>query len=192
MAPAIVATLFLLAPAIAQASCFDDAAGRYGVDPILLKAISWQESRGHANAVGPTLRDGNVALGAMQINTNHLPELGKYGIGRNALFDGCTSVNVGAWILARCIRDVGATWNAVACYYAGPKSKATAAKLAYIRSVQKHYRAFKRLEAARNAGNPQSPAAEQISQVLHPVRVADAVAASSVPNRAMMVWGRDE
>lgn len=73
------------------AVCWDEAASMYGTDPILLKAIGWKESRGHVGAVGSLLKDGNRALGLMQINTIHLPALRKQGITRNDLFDPCTS-----------------------------------------------------------------------------------------------------
>lgn len=146
----LIAVLFLLIPVVAQASCFDDAAKRYDVESALLKAIAWQESRGHANAVGPQLSNGHVAVGVMQINTNHLDELAPYGIQRKQLFNGCTSVNVGAWILAKCIKDVGRTWNAVGCYYAGAKSKNFTAKKQYVSSVKKHYRGYKQQESQKH------------------------------------------
>ena len=47
---------------------------------MLLKAIAWKESRGWTGAVGPKLKDGNRALGLMQINTIHLPNLARFGI----------------------------------------------------------------------------------------------------------------
>lgn len=117
---------------------------RFGIDPLLLKAIAWKESRGHADAVGPLLKDGNVALGQMQINTVHLPELRKFGIERRHLLNACVSQEVGAWVLADCMSKFGATWKSVGCYYTGPKSSNVVAQLEYVRDVQRFYAGYKK------------------------------------------------
>ena len=182
-----VTALFLLAPFAAHASCFEDAATRYGVDAALLKSIAWQESRGHTNAVGPRLPDGNIALGEMQINTNHLDELKPYGIRRADLFNGCTSVNLGAWVLAKCIKNVGRTWNAVGCYVAGAKSKNVAAKAAYVRAVKKHYQGYAHQNANALMNATQERATKHAERPARPLTVASA---ASRPK--MMVWGANE
>lgn len=125
------------------ANCWDDAAKKYNIDPVLLKAIAWKESRGRVNAIGPKLPDGNRALGLMQINTIHLPHLKKFGIKREDLFDACTSQHVGAYVLADCIQRFGQTWKAVGCYYSGPASKNTSAQIVYVKDVQRFYAGYK-------------------------------------------------
>ena len=125
-----------------QAHCWEKIGARYKIDPLLLKAIAWKESRGKADAIGPKLKDGNRALGMMQINTIHLPKLAEYGIFREHLFKVCTSQEVGAWVLSSCIRQFGNTWKAVGCYYTGGASKNTAAQIAYVRDVQRFYRGY--------------------------------------------------
>mgnify|MGYP000207967066 CR=1 FL=1 len=145
----IILFLSVTFPIAASATCWEAAGERYGIDPILLKAIAWKESRGHPNAVGPKLKDGNVALGLMQINTVHLPTLAQFGIRRENLFDACTSQEVGAWVLSNCIGEFGATWKAVGCYYAGPKSKNTVAQIGYVKDVQNFYAGYKRQEQQR-------------------------------------------
>lgn len=141
---------FLL-PAAAWATCWNEAGRGHGIDPLLLKAIAWKESRGWTGAVGPRLRDGNRALGLMQINTIHLPSLARFGIGREQLFDACTSQKVGAWVLANCIQRFGATWKAVGCYYAGPASTNHSAQAAYVRDVQRFYEGYRWQAAAAPA-----------------------------------------
>ncbi|KVP38372.1 lytic transglycosylase [Burkholderia ubonensis] len=135
-------------PSSALASCWSEAAALYDVDPILLKAIGWHESRGWSGAKGPVLPDGNRAIGVMQINTVHLPILTRAGIRREDLLDACTSEKVGAWVLANCIKQFGPTWKAVGCYNTGPASSNVAAQLRYVRSVQRYYSAYQR-DAAR-------------------------------------------
>jgi soluble lytic murein transglycosylase-like protein len=136
----------MFAPLVASATCWEAAGSKYRIDPLLLKAIAWKESRGLPSAVGPKLRDGNVALGLMQINTVHLPTLARFGIDRQKLFDACTSQEVGAWVLSDCIAQFGSTWKAVGCYYAGPKSTNTAAQVSYVRDVQRFYAGYQRQE----------------------------------------------
>lgn len=133
--------LFVL-PGAALATCWGDAAARYHVDPLLLKAIAWQESRGWTGAVGPVLPKGNRALGLMQINTVHMPLLAKRGIRKEDLFDPCVSQHVGAWVLADCIQKFGATWKAVGCYNTGPNSDDLDAQARYAEAVKRHYAGY--------------------------------------------------
>ncbi|WP_080947424.1 lytic transglycosylase domain-containing protein [Moraxella bovoculi] len=123
-------------------ACWTEAGQKYDIDPLLLMAIGWKESNGRPNAVGPPLPDGNVALGLMQINTIHLPELRKWGIRRNDLFNPCTSIHVGAYVLRDCINRFGEIWRSVGCYYGGPNSKAYTAMKNYSRDVQKYYASY--------------------------------------------------
>lgn len=140
----LIIAAIVLYPSFAVASCWEQAGQNYGIDHLLLKAIAWNESRGWTGAVGPKLKDGNRALGLMQINTIHLPELARYGINKEDLFDACVSANVGAWVLADCIQKFGPTWKAVGCYNAGPRSKNVAAQVKYIKDVQKFYDGYRR------------------------------------------------
>lgn len=140
--PAVVTVATLCGPR-ASAACWEAAGQRYGVDPLLLQAIAWKESRGWTHAVGPQLPDGNRALGLMQINTIHLPALARFGIGREHLFDACISQNVGAWVLADCMSRFGSTWKAVGCYYAGPASRNVRAQAQYVADVQHFYAGYR-------------------------------------------------
>ncbi|HHV7523698.1 TPA: lytic transglycosylase domain-containing protein [Burkholderia orbicola] len=154
---ALLVGAIVFAPAIAWASCWDEAGREQGIDPLLLKAIAWQESRGWTNAVGPKLPDGNRAIGLMQINEVHLPTLKKFGIRREHLFDACVSQRVGAWVLADCIHRFGATWKAVGCYNTGPASTNTAAQERYVRSVQRFYQGYRQQaenQAEKQASTP--------------------------------------
>ena len=48
-----------------------------------------------------------------------LPELQKFGITREKLFDPCVNINVGAWILAQAVQKLGYNWNAIGAYHTG-------------------------------------------------------------------------
>jgi soluble lytic murein transglycosylase-like protein len=128
------------------ASCWENAGQEYGIDPLLLKAIAWKESRARSDALGPVLPDGNRALGLIQINSIHLPILEIAGIHRDDLFDACVSQRVGAWLHADCIHRIGPTWKAVGCYYTGPASKNITAQVEYARDVQRYYDGYLRQE----------------------------------------------
>jgi hypothetical protein len=104
-----------LTPA-AQADCIDDAAARYQVNAVVLRAIGWQESRLQPQALGRNA-NGSVDIGAFQINSVHLSELGRYGIDRAALADGCTNADVAAWHYRRQIERLGNSWQAVGAYH---------------------------------------------------------------------------
>ncbi len=52
---ALTAAASFLLPVAASATCWDTAGRGYGIDPLLLQAIAWKESRGWTGAVGPKL-----------------------------------------------------------------------------------------------------------------------------------------
>lgn len=96
--------------------CIRSAAAYHGVNGDVLKAIIWIESRMRRNAVNIN-GNGSKDLGAAQINSIHLPRLQRFGITEERLLDGCTSVYVGAWLLAELIAEKGNTWEAVGSYH---------------------------------------------------------------------------
>jgi soluble lytic murein transglycosylase-like protein len=99
-----------------QASaCWEDAATRYNVNPYLLYAIAKTESSLNPVAYNRN-KNGSYDIGLMQINSIWLPTLRKYGLDEKQLLDPCTSIHVGAWILAQNIRRMGNSWDAVGAY----------------------------------------------------------------------------
>lgn len=111
----IAATLLCAAP-LARADCFEDAAGYQHVNPWVLRAIAWQESRGRADAIHRN-RNGTIDYGKMQINSIHLRRLSSYGISKDALMHPCISVYVAAWRLREMTNKYGNTWAAVGAYH---------------------------------------------------------------------------
>ncbi|WP_408582419.1 lytic transglycosylase domain-containing protein [Paraburkholderia atlantica] len=106
----------LAAAPFARANCFDDAAAYQHVNPLILRAIAWQESHNRADAMHVNA-NGSVDYGLMQINTIHLPALARYGIGKDALMSPCKSVYIAAWQLRRQMIKYGNTWAAVGAYH---------------------------------------------------------------------------
>ena len=114
-------------------ACWHEAAARYQINSTLLQAIAATESAMNPRAVGRN-RNGSRDVGLMQINSAWLPTLEKYGITERDLFDPCTSIHVGAWILAGNISRLGYTWEAVGAYNAvSPTRRRT-----YIEKVRRH------------------------------------------------------
>lgn len=101
--------------------CFDAAAAYQHVNPMILRAIAWQESHNRADAKHVN-NNGSVDYGVMQINTIHLPMLARYGIGREELMSPCKNIYIAAWQLRRMILKYGNTWAAVGSYHSATPS----------------------------------------------------------------------
>jgi soluble lytic murein transglycosylase-like protein len=102
------------------ADCYSQAAARYGVPDKLLRAIARVES-GTLNAATAENenKDGTRDIGRMQINTRWLGALKQFGITEDSLRNECTSIQVGAWILADNVNRLGLSWDAVGAYNVG-------------------------------------------------------------------------
>lgn len=123
----------------AHANCWQLAGSRYHIDPLLLYAIAKVES-----GLNPSARnlnsDGSHDIGLMQINSRHLPALAQFGITeQHLLTQPCTSVIVGAWVLAGFIREKGYDWQAVGAYNAGTRPGRDARRSRYAATVWRYY-----------------------------------------------------
>lgn len=99
-------------------ACWEEAATKYGVNAHLLYAIAKTESSLNPLAINRN-KNGSYDIGLMQINSIWLPTLRKHGLSERELYDSCTSIQVGAWILAQNIRRLGNSWDAVGAYNSG-------------------------------------------------------------------------
>ena len=122
-----------LCAAFPAQACWDAAAQRYQLSSALLYAIARTESGLNPLAIG---RNGNGSrdIGLMQINSAWLPTLASHGITERALFEPCTNIEVGAWILAGKVSRLGYTWDAVGAYNAQNPTL----RRAYADKVRRH------------------------------------------------------
>ena len=101
-------------------ACWNEVAQRYGVPAELLYAIARVESNLNPQAVNRShiQRTGSYDIGLMQINSGHLRSLARYGIRESDLYEPCTNLHVGAWLLADSFSRKGVSWDSVGAYNA--------------------------------------------------------------------------
>lgn len=136
---ALFPLLTLLTPVFGMAAeedCWTQAGARYGVSPAVLVAISRTESNVNPRAINRN-SDGSLDIGLMQVNSQWWPTLAKFGIRPEHLWDACTSIHVGAWILANNLRRAD-FWTAVGAYNAGWKPEREERRRAYAWRVYRH------------------------------------------------------
>jgi soluble lytic murein transglycosylase-like protein len=137
-------SLFLLAGSIgqtafAQADCWHDAAKSYGLEPLELGAIACVESRLNAGAISPV-----GARGVMQVMPSNAHAVGMHP---DLLWDACTNIYMGAFVLAQMKARYGNTWEAVGAYNAScTKLKGASCRKARTEYAWLVYRARQRLE----------------------------------------------
>ena len=158
-------------------ACWGEAGQRYGVSADLLYAIARVESNLNPKAVNRShiQRTGSYDIGLMQINSHHLSMLSRHGIQESDLFDPCTNIQVGAWLLSDLFSRNGTTWDAVGAYNAACsqlKGKACARARA-----QYAWRVYHQLPAQRSsqfvrAPNVVKPAASGEMLAMMSVQVA--------------------
>lgn len=135
--------LLLIIPVVSQASpqqCFTRAGHDYGIDPLLLTAISIKESRLKFNAVNSANSNKTEDVCGMQINSSHYGTLKQFGINRERLLnDPCVCVYTGAWVLARNFDRYGKNWDSVGMYNTGPSDRLVRQRRAYADHIRRIY-----------------------------------------------------
>ncbi|WP_224788650.1 lytic transglycosylase domain-containing protein [Pandoraea terrae] len=124
--------------------CFEQAGMYQGVNPTLLRAIAWYESKGDPRAVHRNA-NGSVDIGQLQINSVHFTALAQNGVPSRALTDACVNIYVAAWLLKQKMVKYGNTWSAVGAYHSETPNK----RDAYARGIQKVLVTWGELPTAR-------------------------------------------
>ena len=118
-------------------TCFEYAGRVFNVSPVLLKSIAKVESNFNQRAVHRN-PNGTVDVGIMQINSFWIKKIGWQHWARLKR-DACYNIYVGAWILSRCIKRYGYTWQAVSCYNTGSGYSFEYVKKVYLAYVGNYY-----------------------------------------------------
>lgn len=100
----------------AHADCVSDAAAFHAVNDGVLRAILWNESHMNAGAVNRN-SNGSIDVGIGQMNSQHFDELRRLGVTPQMLMEPCIGTYVAAWHLAKQVKDLGNTWQAVGSYH---------------------------------------------------------------------------
>ncbi|WP_073970375.1 transglycosylase SLT domain-containing protein [Serratia ficaria] len=110
--------LFITMPSFAD--CFNKAGHDFQIDPNLLRAIAWNESKINTNAIGYNKIHG-YGIGLMQIDSQHFHYLlSQFGITQWHLkHDACINIYTGAYFLSLAFNKWGRNWRAVGAYNAG-------------------------------------------------------------------------
>ena len=119
--------------------CFWQAGAYYRIAPEILIAVANTESSFNASAINVNT-NGSRDVGLMQINSQWFDTLTAMGIAPDQLWDPCTSIWVGAWILAQAVARHGYTWEAVGAYNAGHRRDigADRRRAIYAHRVSRH------------------------------------------------------
>ncbi|QQG29057.1 lytic transglycosylase domain-containing protein [Pectobacterium carotovorum] len=118
----IILTLPFLFPTLVTAAtqqydCITEAAMCFQINPLLIKAIIFQESGNRQHAITKN-KNNTIDVGLMQINSIHFKELSSIGISEQTLRENsCANVFSGTWILHKVIQKHGYSWDGIGKYH---------------------------------------------------------------------------
>ncbi len=113
-------TLLLFYSTVATAKngdCIAEAAQCFQINPLIIKAIIWHESKNKPQALNKN-KNKTIDVGIMQINTVHFKALKTLGIDETLLRENsCANVFSGTWVLKQSIERYGYTWSGIGNYH---------------------------------------------------------------------------
>jgi soluble lytic murein transglycosylase-like protein len=168
--------MLVLGSRVANAACWEEASAAQDIPVAVLKAVAETESSFNAAAMHRNA-DGTIDIGMMQINSSWLPALAQHGIQRAHLWDGCTNIKVGAWILAQNANRLGWNWDAVGAYNVGcrklAKAQCDARRAAYARKIHKALLASPDTRHAGHETSQVNPAGAAVGRLVQVVWLTD-------------------
>lgn len=97
--------------------CIHEAAQCFQINPLIIKAIIWQESNNRQDVVNFN-RNKTQDVGIMQINSIHFNILKSQGISEKDLHENsCANIFSGSWILNNVIKSHGYSWEGIGKYH---------------------------------------------------------------------------
>lgn len=142
----ILILAIILYSSYTQAFCFESAGERYKIDPLLMKAIVMQESGLNPKAINHNKNKAGKVVstdyGLSQINSTHIPKLIRMGVIQSKddlLNNPCLNVQIGAWILAKHLKQCGVNWMCLGSYNAGFKEDNDEKRMRYAKRVYAIY-----------------------------------------------------
>jgi soluble lytic murein transglycosylase-like protein len=138
---------FALTSATSASLCFQKAAEKFHVDPLLLHAIAEVET-GVRNDIVHVNRDGSKDYGLMQVNEINLSAAQEARI----TADPCFAVEKGAEVLSGMIARFGYSWAAVGGYNAGLAKSRAARRHHYAAKVSARYQVLVEQRRSQKAG----------------------------------------
>lgn len=97
--------------------CINEAARCFHINPLIIKAIIWQESRGRQNTININANR-SQDVGLMQINSIHFNTFNMMGISEQELRENrCINIFSGTYLLNQLISQYGNNWNSIGYYH---------------------------------------------------------------------------
>lgn len=110
----------LLISSVASANpsdCINEAAQCFKINPLIIKAIIWQESNNRQNVVNFN-KNKTQDIGIMQINSIHFSALKSLGISEKEIRENsCANIFSGSWVLNQSIQNHGYSWEGIGKYH---------------------------------------------------------------------------
>ncbi|WP_250205090.1 lytic transglycosylase domain-containing protein, partial [Escherichia coli] len=90
----IILSIILISNYCYASDCFEITGKAYNIDPLILKAIAWNESKCKSGIKSKTNKNRTYDIGIMQINSSHLDLLSKFNISEDDLLNDLCIHNV--------------------------------------------------------------------------------------------------
>lgn len=135
----IVLSFFVFFPPLTL-SCWESAGEEFGVDPFMLYSLAVVESSLNDGALNIN-GDSNYDVGIMQINSFWFDHLHEIGLEKKDLWDRCSNIRAGAWILRKNVDQYGNKWRAIGSYHVGNSKNSSAERRRknYVKKVSSVY-----------------------------------------------------